>query len=161
MPNNSSRKTTGDDTTHPAAVWALHAKGDGSETNKQYRQTLRDNFARRLVALIRQAGLTQAELARKAGMERYHVTDYVTARRYPRPAQLAALAEALGVSPDDLRPRAPGASEPPKLPRFGIVADERNPGKMRVQLDETVSLETALKIGELLKDERDAAADGS
>lgn len=143
------------------AVHSLHAKSDGSSDNIRYRQTLRENFAQRLVILLRQRGLTQADLARKAGLERYHITDYVTARRYPRPGQLVTLAEALGVSVDDLRPQSPEA--PPVLQKptqFSMASDDRDPNKMRVHLDKVVSIETALKIGELIKEERDAAADG-
>lgn len=155
------RPAGGDETLHPAeAVHRLHAKSDGSTGNKQYRQTLRENFAQRLIALIRQQQMTQAELARKAGLERYHITDYTTARRYPRPGQLVVLADALGVSVDDLRPQPVGVPLRPKLPQFSMASDDQGSGGMRVQLDTVVSIETALKIGELLKDEKDAASHG-
>lgn len=47
-------------------------------------------------------GLTQQELADRAGISRTTLSSYISARRYPRPAILERLAKSLGVSVGEL-----------------------------------------------------------
>ena len=54
-------------------------------------------FAERLRALRLAAGLTQAELAARAGLCDRTVTNYERGRGRPRPSRLAALARVLGL----------------------------------------------------------------
>lgn len=47
---------------------------------------------------IQQSGLTQREIAKRAGISKSTLSAYVTGRNYPQPAQMAALARVFGVS---------------------------------------------------------------
>lgn len=59
----------------------------------------RMEFAKKLVNLMRDKNLNQADLARKAGLTRDAVSTYVRARSMPEPINMAKLAKALGVEP--------------------------------------------------------------
>lgn len=59
----------------------------------------RMEFAKKLINLMRDKDLNQSDLARKAGLTRDAVSTYVRARSMPEPANLAKLANALGVEP--------------------------------------------------------------
>lgn len=84
-------------------------------------QRPRTPFGERLAAAREQAGLTQAQLADKLGTTQGAVTHWERMPVSLRPEQLAALADALGVSTDFLLDR-PNAKPPaPKTP----------PGKLR------------------------------
>lgn len=60
------------------------------------------NEARNIRALRIAAGLSQAELADKAGIERTRVSRYECGYKYIPPSDLAKLAAALGVTADEL-----------------------------------------------------------
>src|SRR5216110_721346 len=71
----------------------------------------------------REAGLTQRELAAKAGLSVAALRDFEQSRRRPRPLSLTALGAALGLAPDQaaslaraaaLPLRRPGAAQAPR-----------------------------------------------
>lgn len=59
----------------------------------------REAFTKKLIDLMRDNNLNQADLARKAGLTRDAISTYCRARSMPEPANLAKLAKALGVEP--------------------------------------------------------------
>ena len=59
----------------------------------------RIEFAKRLIALMRDKNLNQTDLAKKSGLTRDAVSTYCRARSMPEPINLAKLAKALGVEP--------------------------------------------------------------
>jgi transcriptional regulator with XRE-family HTH domain len=63
-----------------------------------------DTFGARLLALRQQAGLTQAELAARAGLTQPAVNRYELGARQPTWVAVHALAGALGVSTEAFRP---------------------------------------------------------
>jgi transcriptional regulator with XRE-family HTH domain len=69
-------------------------------------------FAARLRELREAAGLTQAQLAERAGMHLHGLTKLEQGDREPAWATVIALAEALGVSCDGFR--QPPAERPPR-----------------------------------------------
>ncbi len=58
------------------------------------------NFAR----LIDMKRLSQADVARSAGMEPWELSRYATGKQPPKPSKVERIAAALGVEPDDLVP---------------------------------------------------------
>lgn len=62
--------------------------------------TFRSTFGSRLKALREAAGLTQAELEKRAGMSSTQVAQYETGRRQPTFRNLQALCRALAVDLD-------------------------------------------------------------
>jgi transcriptional regulator with XRE-family HTH domain len=71
-------------------------------------------FAARLRVVREQAGLTQQALADAAGLSQVHVARLETGTRQPGWETVQALADALGVSTEDLRSRPPRISKKPK-----------------------------------------------
>jgi transcriptional regulator with XRE-family HTH domain len=69
-------------------------------------------FARRLKELREQAGLTQQQLAEKAGMHKLTVAKLEQGIREPSWATVQALADALGVNTDAFRQEPAAAPEP-------------------------------------------------
>lgn len=59
--------------------------------------TERIEFSKKLINLMRDHNMNQADLARRAGLTRDAVSTYVRARSMPEPANMAKLAAALGV----------------------------------------------------------------
>lgn len=49
-----------------------------------------------------QSGLTQREIAKRAGISKSTLSAYVTGKNYPQPEQMKALADVFGVSVGDL-----------------------------------------------------------
>src|SRR5207249_4318301 len=71
-----------------------------------------------------EAGLTQRELAAKAGLSVAALRDFEQSRRrWPRPSSVAALGSALGLSPDQSTSLS-RAAEPPRR-RPGAVSSPR------------------------------------
>jgi transcriptional regulator with XRE-family HTH domain len=115
-----------------------------------------DDFAKRLSKRMTDADLSQTDLARKATLfmpkgekiSRDLISGYVNARHMPAPRRLAAIAEALGCTSDDLLPhrgfRQPAAQTSP--------LDIRDIGEGRVwlQVNQAVEKKTGLKIMSLL-----------
>ena len=60
------------------------------------------DFADNLRRIMRDRGMTQAELGRMVGISQGNVSMYVTGRREPRATYLLRIATALGVTTDEL-----------------------------------------------------------
>lgn len=72
-----------------------------------------DGFGERLRARARGLGLSDAEVARRAGLGGRRYAHYVSNEREPDLATLVRIARALGTTPDDLLGIAePGEGEP-------------------------------------------------
>jgi transcriptional regulator with XRE-family HTH domain len=65
-------------------------------------RTVTEQFARNLVRCRERAGLNQAELASRAGLDRAHVSILEHAGRHPQIDTVVKLAGALGVEPGEL-----------------------------------------------------------
>ncbi len=77
-------------------------------------------FGARLVELRKSRGLTQAQLAERLDVGQQQIASYEVGRRRIPVSQLSALAEALGVSVEQLlgnEPKAKRRGPPPKLER--------------------------------------------
>jgi transcriptional regulator with XRE-family HTH domain len=88
-------------------------------------------------------------------MGRDSVSNYLRGKTKPRPEHLEPLALALGVSRDDLYP--PPTVPVPDPPRMAFKMERQPDGRVRLQVDEDVSLSTAIEIMKLL--DRDAATE--
>jgi transcriptional regulator with XRE-family HTH domain len=93
-----------------------------------------DNFAGRLKELREQAGLSQEELADRAGLNKFSVARYEQGRRMPAWGSVIALARALGVKCDafEVPPATvpePKRGRPPKPPADAEVKPKRPRGR--------------------------------
>jgi transcriptional regulator with XRE-family HTH domain len=81
------------------------------------RMAIGDSFGARLRTARKRAGLNQTELAERVGVTRQTVTKWEREHRLMRPSALPRIAEALGVTTDELFPQ--------ELPRTGTSDRER------------------------------------
>lgn len=84
------------------AMLGIDEPYDPSRASKY--QRYRNRVSRCLRRRIEEAGLTQRELARRAGLAESTVSQYLQAKREPTLLSLRALADALGCPADDLLP---------------------------------------------------------
>lgn len=129
--------------------------------------TVYEEFAKRLQARIIALGWTQSELSRRATMYlpkaakgqvqghslgRDRISSYVRGKYLPRPEALAAIAKALKCEPEDLLP--PGADVPSVVEESPMMRMESLDGKrVAIRLNRVVSMDSYLKILEILRDE--------
>ncbi len=82
-------------------------------TNEEKQQT-RDRIGQRIAALRKQQGLTQEELAIRAGLQRTHVGRIEAGRYAVTLETVQAIAQALGMTVDIVDPRLEGLAKLPK-----------------------------------------------
>ncbi len=118
------------------------------------RAQAKKEFAQRLYRAMTRKGWHQSQLAKEAEkfmpkgqrFTRDNVSGYVHGRSIPEPIRLSALAQALGVQPNELVPSrgfTPESAEP-FLPRMAMK--DMGDGMYFVQINQPVSMATALKL---------------
>lgn len=124
----------------------------------------RQEFARRLQALMLKKGWNQAELAKRAfgtitdkrGYEtpqgKDSVSGYLAAKRMPGPKKLALLAKALDVEPEELLPNALAAAADREHLSFSMRELAGHSGKVWVTVDRLLPTSTAIKIAALINE---------
>ena len=79
--------------------------------NKEMKQQVRERIGNRIAALRKKAGLTQEQLADRAGLQRTHV-GRIEAGRYAVTLEVVqAIAQALGMTVDIIDPRLEGLDQ--------------------------------------------------
>lgn len=131
-------------------------------------KTVKLEFARRLQSAMIRKGWNQSELSRRAsaflpkptpGQKRGHsgigrdlISHYIRGLMLPGPANLNALAQALGVEPADLMPTV----GQPQIGDVPLEVKAMDGDRMYLRIARSVSTDTAMKIMQLLREE-DAA----
>lgn len=118
----------------------------------------KEEFGRRLKHAMLQKGWNQSEMARQASkflakeMGRDSVSVYVRGHHFPESTHLYALARALDIEAAELLPNIVPESG---HARGGIDVSgvPGMPGKMRLRIDQEVTMDQAVKIMQILKDE--------
>jgi transcriptional regulator with XRE-family HTH domain len=126
--------------------------------NRNGDQLIRDQFAKRLYHAIVNKAWTQSELARRSGLTRNAVSTYVTARALPTPANLDALAKALGVAADELLPPVRDALAPATATIETCSFREVEGGQARLQVNKIVPMDTALEVIRLVNSDKAKSA---
>lgn len=121
----------------------------------------KQEFGRRLYSLMMAKGWHQSELARQSGVPRDAVSNYVRGRFAPSPKNLALLAEALNVEPSELFPNHTEMAIDEENPSFEMKTSVATPGMAWVRVNRLVSTATAIKIADLLENDRAVDREGS
>ncbi|MCH4543182.1 helix-turn-helix domain-containing protein [Ochrobactrum sp. A-1] len=111
----------------------------------------KEQFGRRVYQLMTAKGWRQAELARRSGLTRDAISTYVTGRSFPSPQNAAKLAEALGVTAEELLPNMVEEAIASAHPDFEFKTSAGDPTRAWIKIDRSVSLATAVKIAELIQ----------
>lgn len=119
-------------------------------------------FADRLKELRVERGLSQSDLARliwgettdergyKVANKRGRISAYEAGRAIPEPHNLTSLAEALGVTIEELAPDVVAAAVDHAEPEIAINMVPGGDGVVHLQVNTLVDLDTAMQIGVLL-----------
>ena len=107
----------------------------------------KQDFGRRLLALIRDRNWNQAELARAAGLGRDSISTYIKGTVYPDPKNLKKIADALGTTPQALMPDGVSSTD---LPILEIRQSSTEPDKVHIRVNRLVTVEQASKIFSIL-----------
>lgn len=125
----------------------------------------KQEFARRLYELMIAKGWNQSDLARAAFGTRATkdgtmdakgkdaVSSYITGRSLPTKSSLVALANALGVKPEELLPNTLKAQIANEAAALTIRVAHGHPDKVWIQLSRQVSPPTAARIQMILLEE--------
>ena len=107
-------------------------------------QSVKQEFGRRIHALLRERNWNQAELARAAGLGRDSISTYIKGTVFPDPKNLKKIADALGTTPQALMPEGMAVAQ--DLPMFEIRQSSTDPDKVHIRINRTVTFEQATKI---------------
>lgn len=112
----------------------------------QPKEMRRQEFARRVWALMTERNMNQAELARAAGLGRDSISGYVNGRNLPEPKSAKALADALGVTVPDLYPGAVEVAVDAEMPAIELRQIAGHPGQAWLRVNRKVPFSAAAKI---------------
>lgn len=130
-----------------------HMIGDSSISKLAPAHLTKQDFGKRLYALMLSKGWTQSELARQADLPRDSVSTYVRGKSLPTPVSLEKLASALGVEPAELMPNHVESAIDNDMPALEMKVSPNQPGVAWLRVNRLVTTQTALKIMTLLEDD--------
>lgn len=111
----------------------------------------KEQFGRRLQALMLDRGWNQSELGRRAGLPRDSISVYVRGQSLPTPKSLKALSDALSVSPEELLPNHTESAIDADHPALDIRVSPGSPDTAWLRVNRLVTLRTALEVAKLLE----------
>lgn len=129
-----------------------HLSGSGDDPSPLAPIELtRQAFARRLTHLMARKGWKQSDLSRHSGVGRDSISTYVNARTLPEPTSAQKLADALGVTVEELYPQAIERAMISDVPALEIRQADGRPGRAWIKLNREVSAATAAQIMVLIQ----------
>ena len=123
----------------------------GSEIDFSQRVLTRAEFGKRLQSLMLKKGWNQSELARKVGIGRDSVSQYVRGRSIPSPANLDKLAGILGIEKDVLFPNYDAQANAIEAATLEIKSIDSDAEHMWLRVNMKVPAEKALEVLKILK----------
>lgn len=114
------------------------------------RDMAKQEFGRKLLALLQEKGWNQSDLARAADMGRDNISCYVRGRTLPDPKSLAKVAKALGVKPQDLLPYSLVQTAETEVPAMEIRQIQGHPDRIMVRLNKIMTLKQAAAIFDIV-----------
>lgn len=111
----------------------------------------KDEFGRRLAALMMDKGWNQSDLARASGLGRDSISTYIRGRTFPEPKNLRKLADALGTTAHDLLPNAAMTAMEAETPALEIRQAHGHTDRVFIRINQLVTLEQAARIFEILR----------
>jgi transcriptional regulator with XRE-family HTH domain len=127
-------------------------------THGEPRALTKQEFGRRLHALILEKGWNQSELARRAELGRDAISTYVRGRSFPEPSSLKRIADALGKDPTDLLPNTFESAMDRDLPAIEIREASGHPGHSWLRVNRRVTTDQALRVLQILNERKEEVA---
>jgi transcriptional regulator with XRE-family HTH domain len=121
------------------------------DPNLASEKEVKAEFAKRVHHRMRQAGMTQSDLARATKIDRSLISNYIRGKTLPGDQKLTALCKVFGCQPDDLLPRAIIRSVDEDMPDVQATQDTAS-GMTRLRVNTVIPTGRALKILALIHD---------
>ena len=83
---------------------------------------LMTSIGERLKKRAKELGLSDAEVARRAGIEQRTYANYALGKRFPKPQQLAEIAKVLGITPNDILGFTPNVEPGPDVHYLPLIS---------------------------------------
>lgn len=139
-----------------------HLTGDTpSPTPLVPRHLTKQEFGKRLYGLMLAKGWNQSELGRQSGLPRDSISTYVRGQSLPTPANLKALSEAFGIETEELLPNHVESAIDQDVPSFEMKTSVSAPNMAWVRVNRLVTMQTAIRIADLLENDRVLDRSGS
>lgn len=113
----------------------------------------KQEFGRRLYALMMARNMNQSDLSRAADMGRDSISTYIAGKKFPTPKSLQKLADALGVEPNELMPNGMLAAMDEEHPAVELRQASGHPDKAWLRVNRSMSFTTAAKIIAMIDEE--------
>ena len=123
----------------------------GSEIDFSQRVLTRAEFGKRLYSLMLKKGWNQSEMARRVGIGRDSISQYVRGRSIPSPANLDKLAGILGIEKDVLFPNYDAQTNAIEAATLEIKSIDSDAEHMWLRVNMKVPSEKALEVLKILK----------
>lgn len=130
------------------------APGDSAISSLTPKALTRQEFGRRVYQLMLAKGWRQSDLARRSGLGRDSISTYIRGRSFPEPVSLQKMAKALGVTSEELLPNTIASAIDAEHPAIELKQATGQPGMAWLRVNRLVSISTAARIIDLLKDEK-------
>ncbi|MGF7007185.1 helix-turn-helix domain-containing protein [Aminobacter sp. BE322] len=112
---------------------------------------VKQEFGKRLYALMLAKGWNQSELARQSELPRDSISVYVRGKSLPTPLSLQKLSAALGVEPEEILPNHVESAIDADIPAIEMKVSPNAPDVAWLRVNRLVTTATALEIMKLLQ----------
>jgi len=134
-----------------AYISTRSAPGDNGTVDLSQKVLSKQEFGKRLYALMLEKGMNQSDLARAAKMGRDSISTYVRGRSVPTPQNLERLCEALSVAADELYPNYAANAAAIEEPVLQIKQVNDNSDMMWLNINMKVDASKAIEVMQILK----------
>lgn len=115
----------------------------------------RQEFGRRLQSEMLARNWNQSDLARHSGVGRDAISTYIRGRSFPEPKNLAMIAAAFGVKPQDIYPNTIARAIDAENPAIEIRQAAGHPDKVWLRVNRLVDIHVAAEVFGILTKHND------
>ena len=132
-------------------ITSRSAPGPDSTVDLSQKVLTKQEFGKRLFALMMKKGMNQSDLARAAKLGRDSISTYVRGRSAPSPQNLDKVCAALSVAPDELYPNYAANAAAIEEPVLQLKQVNDGTDKMWLHINMKVDAQKAIEVMQILK----------
>ena len=132
-------------------ITSRSAPGPDNTVDLSQKVLTKQEFGKRLFALMMEKGMNQSDLARAAKLGRDSVSTYVRGRSAPSPQNLDKLCAALSVAPDELYPNYAANAAAIEEPVLQLKQVNDGTDMMWLHINMKVDAQKAIEVMQILK----------
>ena len=132
-------------------ITSRSAPGPDSTVDLSQKVLTKQEFGKRLFALMMEKGMNQSDLARAAKLGRDSISTYVRGRSAPSPQNLDKLCAALSVAPDELYPNYAANAAAIEEPVLQLKQVNDGTDMMWLHINMKVDAQKAIEVMQILK----------